>query len=245
MIASLAMYDRPQTAAATDRFWGLIRENLRQSGIDAPDRLERDAPFWEVWQAPDLVFSQTCGRPYRLRLHDQVQLVGTPDYGLKDCPQGHYRSAFICRARDPRTELPDFRDACFAFNDDMSQSGWAAAQVHAAGLGFQFGVCLETGGHVASARSVADGRADIAALDAMSWELIKRYEDCAGDLRVLGWSAPTPGLPYITGSNMDAGKVSAAVTAAIAALDFTDRRLLRIMRLVDIPAADYLAVANP
>ncbi|MBZ0127583.1 MAG: PhnD/SsuA/transferrin family substrate-binding protein [Rhodobacteraceae bacterium] len=245
MIASLAMYDRPETAAATDRFWALIRDGLRQGGIAAPDHLERDAPFWPVWQAHDLVFSQTCGRPFRQVLHAQVQLVGTPDYGLKDCPPGHYRSAFISRARDPRTDLAAFRDATFAFNEVSSQSGWAAPQVHAAGLGFTFTDCLETGGHVASARAVADGRADIAALDAMTWELVKRYEDCAGDLRVLGWTTPTPGLPYITGAGMDVGKVASTVAAAIAALDLADRRMLRIVGLVAIPAAEYLAIADP
>lgn len=245
MIASLAMYDRPETAAATNRFWAAIRDNLRRSGIAAPQDLNRDAPFWPVWQSPDLVFSQTCGRPFRQVLHDQVQLVGTPDYGLKDCPQGHYRSAFIIRARDPRTDLAAFRDAVFAYNEKASQSGWAAPQVHAAGLGFGFTNLLQSGGHVASARAVAEGRADIAALDAMTWELIKRYEDCAGDLRVLGWTIPTPGLPYITGPGLDADKVSAAVTEAIAGLDLADRRMLRITGLVAIPAADYLAIADP
>ena len=245
MIASLAMYDRPETRAATDRFWDLIREHLRQSGIDAPDALERDHPFWEVWQDPDLLLSQTCGRPYRLKLHGKVQLVGTPDYGLQDCPPGYYRSPIVVRARDPRLRLEDFKTARFAFNEILSQSGWAAPQTHAAAQGFQFENTWESGGHVNSARAVAEGMADIASLDAMTWELIKRYDDFSLELRVLEWTEPTPGLPFITSLNIDRHKVHDAISAAIAALDLADRRTLRLKGLVDIPADAYLAVPNP
>ena len=245
MIASLAMYDRPETASATDRFWHLIRDNLRAAGLDAPDALERDTPFWDAWQSPDLIFSQTCGRPYRLELHGNVSLVGTPDYGLRGCAPGYYRSPFVVRARDPRTDISEFKSASFAYNEELSQSGWSAPQCHVKSLGFQFENNWQSGGHITSAQAVADGRTDIAALDAVTWDLIKRYEDFSLDLRVLAWTDPTPGLPFITGTTIPEGLVFNATAAAIAALDFQDRRTLRIQGLVQIPAAEYLKVPNP
>jgi len=245
MIASLGMYDRFETAPATDRFWTEIRNNLRKSRIAAPDRLNRDTPYWETWQDPGLVFSQTCGRPYRLALHTKAQLVGTPDFGLPDTDPGYYYSVFLVRKKDRRISLADFADTCFAFNEDMSQSGWAAPQCHVAAKGFQFTNTWQSGGHVASAKAVAGRRADITAIDAMTWELIKRYESFSLGLRVLAKTEPTPGLPYITGLNVDREVVARSVQTAIETLDLADRQVLRLKGLVQIRPDAYLAVPNP
>ncbi|MFN7224061.1 MAG: hypothetical protein ACK4MS_08580, partial [Paracoccaceae bacterium] len=103
MIASLGMYDRPETSAANDALWALIRDALRDRGRDAPQALTRgEAACWPAWQAPDLVLSQTCGLPFRSRLHDHVTLIGTPDYGVEGCAPGYYRSVLIARSDDPR-----------------------------------------------------------------------------------------------------------------------------------------------
>jgi len=195
MIASLAMYDRPETAATTDRYWAEIRDRLRAQRIPAPNTLNRETPFLDTWQSPDMVFSQTCGRPYSLILNDTVSLVGTPDYGLPDCPPGYYRSALVVRAKEPRTDPAAFHAARLAYNEKMSQSGWAAAHSFAAEAGFRFENCYATGAHVSSAHAVASDQADIAAIDALSWDLIKRYEGFSLDLRVLAWTKQTPGLP--------------------------------------------------
>ncbi len=245
MIASLAMYDRLQTRAASERFWAEIRENLRNADIDAPQELEWKAPFWEVWQSPDLIFSQTCGRPYRLHLHDKTTVIGTPDYGLRDCDPGYYRSAFVVRTRDHRTDLKEFETARFAYNEQMSQSGWAAAQCTVGKLGFHFENIWQSGGHVKSAQAVAEGLADIAAIDGLTWDLIKRYEPFSLDLRVAAWSEQTPGLPYITGPSQPRAALFDAVQNAISALSLADRMALRIKGLVDIPASDYLAIPDP
>ena len=245
MIASLAMYDRPETASATDRFWALIRNDLRKQGLEAPQNLERNHPFWEVWTDPDLLFSQTCGRPYRLKLHGNCQLVGTPDYGLPDADPGYYYSVFLVRSNDGRTDLDAFKTAKFAYNETLSQSGWAAPQCHVAPLGFQFENIWQSGSHLASARAVAEGTADIASVDAMTWELIKRYEPFSLALRVIEKTTQTPGLPYITGLKTDRKALQKSVLTAIDHLDLADRRTLRLRGLIDIPATAYLAVPNP
>ncbi len=245
MIASLAMYDFAQLRAPADRFWASIRDNLRASGVDAPDKLERNNPYWEVWESPDLLFSQTCGRPFRLQLADKVSLAGTPDYSLKDCPAGYYRSAFVVRACDDRMMLTDYENTVFAYNENLSQSGWAAAQCHAKSQGFQFENIWQSGGHAKSTRAVAEGRADIAAIDNMTWELVKRYEDYSLNLRVVEWTKPTPGLPYITGKNIPKNIVFTAIYKAIESLNLHDRLSLLLHDLVEIPASAYLAVPNP
>ncbi len=241
MIASLMMYQRPQLVGAHDRLWALIRRQL----VDAPERLSQDAAPFDLWNAPDLVLSQTCGMPYRLWLHGKVQLVGTPDYGVHGCPPGYYRSALVVRADDRREDLAEFRDAVFAYNESVSQSGYAAPYAHLQPFGFWFENRVQTHAHLQSAKAVAEGCADIASLDAVSWRLMRAHEPFAGALRVLDWTVPTPGLPLITGMGQDRAAIFDAVAAAIDDLHADDRALLGLRGLVAIPKADYLAVPNP
>lgn len=240
------MYDRAQTAAANDRLWAQVRDGLRARGIAAPDALTRgEAAYWPAWQSPDLVFSQTCGYPYRALLHESVTLVGTPDYGLPGCPPGHYNSVFVVRAKDPRQSVTDFSTARFAFNEAMSQSGWAAPQTHASALGFAFRDLVPTGGHRLSAQAVVDGRADIAAMDALTYRLCQRFDPFMSELREVGRTQPTPALPYIAAAGVDAEALFAALAEAIAQMSEADRDLLSLRGVVRLQPALYHSVPTP
>ena len=246
MIASLGMYDVGLAQAANDRLWASIRDDLRAQGWSVPDALTRgEAAYWPAWRSPDLVLSQTCGYPFRARLHGHVTLVGTPDYGLPDCPPGHYHSVFVARKSDPRRDLAAFDGARFAYNEDLSQSGWAAPQTHARRLGLHLPPTLCTGGHLVSARAVADGRADLAALDAVTWAMIQGVDPVAVALHVIDRTEPTPALPYITAAGTDPAPIFAALARAIATMVPSDRALLRLQGIKAIPDAAYLAVPNP
>lgn len=245
MIASLAMYDWPELHAAHDRLWALIRDGLAGMGIDAPARLTRDASLWALWESPALILGQTCGMPYRTRLHGHVDLVATPDYALTDAPPGYYYSQFVVHADVPG-DLSDFIDRTLAFNGQDSQSGWAAPQNHVARLGRRFCHTLHTGAHRDSARAVAEGRAAIAAIDAVTWRLIAAHLPAIAErLRVIGHSAPTPGLPLITARGRDATALACAVDQAITALTAGDRAALGLAGIAAIPAAAYLSVPTP
>lgn len=85
MIASLPMYQRPQLAAAHDRYWALIRQQLAARGIDSPERLAQQVPPDTVWSDLGLVLSQTCGLPYRTELHNGLGFSTGPNR-RPDCP---------------------------------------------------------------------------------------------------------------------------------------------------------------
>lgn len=245
MTASLPMYDTLSTHGANDRFWGLIRDAYGQG----PATLDRDTDPHTTWDDPNLVLSQTCGLPYRSALHGHVTLVGTPDYGVRGCPPGYYKSYVIARADDSRRTLTDFAGATLARNDKRSQSGWAAIedQLQRSAAGFSFaGRTHDTGGHALSARAVAEGRADIAAIDAVTWTLIKRdTPELASALRLICDTRPTPGLPYITAHGVDPAPLFDAISRAIAALSGRDRARLLIKGIVQIPAEVYLREPLP
>ena len=246
LIASLGMYDFGPLTGANDRLWALIRDRLRADGIDAPDALTRgEGAYWQAWQSPDLLLSQTCGYPFRARLQGKVTYVGTPDFGVDGCAPGYYRSVLVARADDPRSTIADFDGARFAYNEALSQSGWAAPQTHAAKLGIRLPPALQTGGHRLSAEAVATGRADIAALDAVTYRLLATHTPEMSALKVVGLTDPTPGLPYITALGRDPDPIHAATRDAIAALTAEDRDILGLRGLVRIPVESYLAVPNP
>ncbi|RXV66127.1 hypothetical protein C6W92_05680 [Roseovarius sp. A46] len=241
MIASLPMYDRPETAAANDRLWQAVRARLGEG----PECLTREGDLWTQWQSPDLLLSQTCGLPYRSRLYDKVNLVGTPVCDLPDCPPGQYYSVFVARRDDPRDDPQAYAQAVLAYNEPLSQSGWAAPQAWAAARGFAFTETLRTGAHAASAQAVADGRADIAALDALSWRFMARTDRFADALRVIGRTDPTPALPWITAATRDPAPIRAALSAALLAMPPEDRDTLGISGLLEVAPEAYLALPIP
>lgn len=241
MISCLSMYDRAETAQANNRFWSAIRTALGYG----PASLTRDRDLWQVWQSPDLLLAQTCGFPYRAHLHEQVTLVATPDYGLPGCAPGHYNSVLVAHKSRSGARLEAFDNAHLAYNEPLSQSGWAAPVAHFADNGLRLGTRTQSGAHVASARLVAQGKADIAAVDALSWELICRYDPFAAELTEITRTAPTPALPFITAFARDPAPLQDAIAKAIHALSDADRAILNLHDLVSIPKEAYLAIPTP
>jgi len=237
----LGMYDMPALQGANDRFWAAIRARLGKG----PSALTRDMDFWDIWESPDLLFAQTCGMPYRTRLQGQVSLIGTPDYRLPDCPPGYYCSVFVAHRDAPEQALSAFEGRRFAYNEAVSQSGWAAPMTHLRARHINMGERVQTGAHSASARAVADGTADLAALDLLTWELLKSHDPVSTFLRVIARTDPTPGLPYITAPTQDAHVLADAVRAAITDLDADDRAALHLHDLIAIPHQTYLSIPTP
>ena len=242
MIASLAMYDMTALHGANDRLWQAIRRHLGHG----PETLTRGGDLWQIWQSPDLLLAQTCGMPFRTRLHPNVTLIGTPDYGLPGCPPGYYNSVLVVRADAPGDRVQDYAGGRFAYNEPLSQSGWAAPITHLDMAQVRFSVLLQTGAHANSARAVAEGGADIAGLDALTWLLLQNHNPALTDqLRVLETTPPTPALPYITAAGRDPAPIATAFRAALDDLAPADRDALHLKGLVDIPAPTYLAVETP
>lgn len=238
------MYWRPETAPAWRAFWNALH---RSPGAPAlPARLGTPRDPMRHWQAPHLALSQTCGLPYAQALHGQVQLIGTPDFGLPGCPPGYYRSVFVMRAGAARPDPGDWAGLTLAVNSADSQSGWGAPSAFAAAHGFAFAHARLTGAHRASAHAVATGRAGIACLDMQSWRMIRRWDRFAQALTPLAMTAPTPGLPLIAGPAMDAPALSRAARLALARMPRLLRERLGLTgTLAPIPAAAYRALPDP
>jgi ABC-type phosphate/phosphonate transport system substrate-binding protein len=231
LIAALPMYDDPGTAEANDAIWAAIAASLRQRGVAAPAKLTRGGDLAAQWRSPSLVFGQTCGYPYAKDLRDAVRLIATPEYGFPGCEGIGHRSFLVRGAGDPRRRLDAFRGGVAAINGPDSNSGMnlfrATIAPIAEGRAF-FGAVVTTGSHRASLEAVADGRADLAAIDCVSFALMNRLRaGLVERVAVIAESPPSPGLPFIMSAHLpEAALVSAreALFDALADPDLADAR---------------------
>lgn len=187
----------------------------REGRVIAPDPATlppEQLDFQTLWRHPDLLLAQTCWGPLELGLVEHVVVVGQPNYDGIEGGQGEcYSSVILMREgregvgapEDDRAVLPLdlLRNVRFAFNETGSMSGFLALtrDLEAAGESLAiFSERIETGAHRASIAAVAEGRADVCAIDCRSWQLARRFELRAAELWPVGWTARRKGLPYIT-----------------------------------------------
>jgi ABC-type phosphate/phosphonate transport system substrate-binding protein len=208
------MYDRPEIQPVNDGLWAAIAVRLMQAGLDdVPDHLDRARPLAALWDDSGLLLAQCCGYPFVTKWRGRLQYVATPRYRAGGCEGSEYRSRIVVRADDPAQKLSDLRDRRAAINELDSNSGMnlfrAALAPIAAGHAF-FSTVIETGSHVESARRIAGGGADVAAIDTVSFAHLERHErDTASRLRTIGWTDPAPGLPLVTSVTTSASELEA------------------------------------
>jgi len=238
MFATLPMYDLPEARAATAAWWAGLARHLRARGVDGVPYTLSDLPDRsQGWLSPDLILSQTCGYPLTHDLAGKVRYVATPVYDAPGCSGTDYRSALVVRADSPVQALADLRGAVCAVNGTDSHSGYNvlrhAVAPLADGRAFFTRVAV-TGSHRNSIAAVAAGEADMAAIDCVTFALISRYapRDVA-KVRVLAYSAPAPGLPYITSAGAD--------DVTVATLRLACRDAVADPALADIRAALFIA----
>lgn len=181
-----------------------------------PDELD----LFTLWRHPALLFSQTCWGPMGSGLEAHVEVIAQPgDYSLDEGGEGElYSSGIVARGSGPGLPAPRsgdavfpldrFRGARFAFNSHDSMSGLLAfiRDLEAMGESVDmFSQRIETGSHRLSARAVAEGRADIAAIDCRTLSLIRRFDaETAQALQIVGWTARRKGLPFIRARGLPA-----------------------------------------
>ena len=239
MIATLPMYLWPANRPAHDRLWGGIRDGLLARGIDAPDALDYDLGHMESWARPDLVLSQICNLPYRAHFRDKVTLIGAADYPQAGISPGYYTSVLVTRIDDPAETLADAAGYPMAINDPLSNSGWGVPQQFALSQGLSLNPILRTGAHRESLRAVVEGRADLAALDGVTWLNMQRWDPMATQAKVIAHTHATPGMTFITAADRDPAPYFMAIDAAIGALSQADRTTLNLRGIVALPAAAY------
>lgn len=244
MLAGLPMYDWPEISAAMDEFWTVLRDCLLRRGIDAPRALTRQDDLAAIWYSPDLVFGQTCALPFAMDLHAHVRLIGSPGYDI-GCEAGCYYSLLIV-AKGGSTDLGRFRGPAVV-NEFSSQSGFATLMLSliAAGADMSEVDVRASGAHRASIEAVANGRAKLAAIDAVSFKLAQRYMPEVAAVEVIGCTSPTPGMALISALPAAAtDDLASAFEEAFAMIAPSLRHELLLTGFRRRKAEDYAGVAR-
>lgn len=229
------MYDRPETTAALDALWAGVRDHLGYG----PRHLTRDLAYDAAWGREDLLLGQICNLPYRARHRDDVTVLGAGDHRLPDTPAGYYTSVFIVRAEDAPRGLAPAALGRFAYNDALSQSGWGAPLAALTARGLQFHTTLRTGAHADSMAAVATGRADLAAIDVVTWRMLERWDPLAAQVRVIGRTGLSPAQTFVTAKTNDPTPLRAALQAAIVGLSPDHAETLQLFGFATLPKSAY------
>ena len=222
--AGLPMYDLEELRWATDAWWQALARGFRAAGIaDVPSALDHDLRHHALWSRPDLRFGQACGYPLTHEFADELALVATPRYAAPGCEGTGYRSWILVRDGSEILRVEQLAGTRVAINDRGSQSGCNVLKALVAPLakGGRFFSSVEvTGRHVASIAAVREGRADVAAIDCVTYALLARHRPAAlFGTRVVAGSVAAPALPYVAGAAADAealDRLRAGLRAALA-----------------------------
>ncbi|MCI8209447.1 phosphate ABC transporter substrate-binding protein [Pseudomonas sp. S25] len=240
-IAELPMYNAPARVAEASEAWlarifeVLGAQRLQSAGLDLP----------QLWLSDQLLFAQTCGYPLMTLLSGKVRLLGRPVYELPHSADGMHCSLLVVRADDPRRALTAFCGSHALVNSEDSNSGMNLFRHAVAPLqreGRFFSRVSLTGGHRHSLRELKEGRGDLAAIDSVTYDYLARdaSEEVSG-LRILGRTASSPCLPFITALSIDAVQADAIRLAMNQALlDLPDvAQALAIKRVMPAQTDEY------
>jgi ABC-type phosphate/phosphonate transport system substrate-binding protein len=234
-IASLAMYDVDREAVQA--WWDAIAQRLRAKLDDVPPHLTWPDDLSTHWRDPRLLLGQCCGYPLVKVLAADVLVAGAFRYGAPGCDGIDYRSEWVVRASEAAESIEAMRGRSFAFNARDSFSGWHGPQAFVAPLSAGapfFGNTRETGSHRASLRAVRDGLADIAAIDCVTLELLRRrFPSEVQGVKTIGHTWGAPGLPLITSGLTPPAVLQVVRTALQEACDEPGLQALRQRLLIE------------
>lgn len=247
-LASLPMYDLPETRAATDVLWRSLRRHLRRQRVrPSPSKPGRAMPVRVQWSRPDLLVSQCCGYDVVYSFAGALRVLATPVYSAPGCEGGQYRSFIVVRDDVRAATLADLRGAVCVINGYGSHSGANALKALVAPMSRQgrfFGRVEVSGSHLASLAMLARGTADVAAIDCVLHALLARHRPHSlHGLRVLCTTGPAPAPPFVTAasrSEEECARIRAALEATLADPETASaRETLLLQGLSALPPSAY------
>jgi ABC-type phosphate/phosphonate transport system substrate-binding protein len=206
---------------------------------------------------PGLWFGHTCGYPLMMQLKDYVSPFCVPLFDVPgtDGPgtdRKFYSSRIIVAADSDIDSIEASRGCVAVMNNPDSNSGMNVLRHAVAEVSDSeqfFASVVTSGGHLHSLEAVANGSADIAAIDCVSYQLIAdwRPELCA-DIRIIGDSVKTCGLPLVMAhaefANIDTGEMIDALNRALAQCDNVVRDTLHLDGFASVHLDDYRSIVE-
>ncbi|UCH39088.1 MAG: PhnD/SsuA/transferrin family substrate-binding protein [Gammaproteobacteria bacterium] len=199
---------------------------------------------------PALFLGQTCGYPLMTRLRDALSPVCVPCFDVPGTNGKLYSSCFIVPASSTIETLQHCRGKVVAINTEDSNSGMNLLRHALARCGAKphyFNAVQLTGSHHASVEAVAADRAQLAAIDCVSYQFIADREPAlAAAVRVIGFSEQTCGLPFVMPMKRHSARLGEAcvdaLNQALEEMSATERKRLHLQRFESVNLADYRSI---
>ncbi len=194
-VASLAMYPFDDLRPHWNHLWEGVRARLP---FDAPP-LDWQLSADEASRRDDLLLGQTCAWPLVTDLAGKVRLVGTFACDVEGAVDGTYYSLLVSNRDEPVADILRRPGLRVAANSVDSLSGWVSLMSVANAHAVELDIVEWTGAHAVSVVALRERRADLAAIDSVTWT----HLDHTG-LSVVGRGPRIPCLPLVTaGSSTD------------------------------------------
>ena len=162
---------------------------MRSNGFNhCPDQLDHATPAEELLTIPTLVLGQCCGPDLFLEQAAAIEPIAVPVISAYPVAEGRYFS-YIVRRREVRLSCPRV-----VVNSLTSHSGNAALRRWLTENRIEAHSQAVSGSHAQSVLDLQTDRADLAAIDALSWQFL----DTTG-LEILDQSEPVWAPPFIAG----------------------------------------------
>ena len=220
MQASFPWYDLPSVRWANDTLW---------HATGYPGRLNRHQAAPELWHDPDLLVTQSCGLDLFLS-EAPIEPIAAPVFDL-DCEPGMYFSHIV----------GNINGRVAAVNSLSSRSGWSAL----------LSICtpqrvIVTGSHQASIKALKTGIADVAAIDAVTWNIIARdLPAMIAGLEIVERSSNAPSPPYVVRRGTDHEEVFQSLHNALASPESLDaKNALFLKGIIPVQRQHYSSILN-
>ncbi|MCH2547989.1 MAG: PhnD/SsuA/transferrin family substrate-binding protein [Alphaproteobacteria bacterium] len=203
------MYVLPQMQADMRSLWIMVKTRLTMDGVEnLPDEPEFSDPLAQGHVPQDLLMLQYCGYPYVTQWQESKQL--TPfaclHYDAPHCEGKLHRSVIVVAEQSKIKKLSKLKNSRVAINGYDSNTGMNLLRHTIAPIAKStqfFSQVTVTGAHAASAQAVADGSADVAAIDCVTFAYLSDYDAAlTAQLRVIATTETSPALPLFVASHV-------------------------------------------
>jgi len=193
--AALPWYRFPETQPILDSIWKDVLADLRSAGVEhAPEFLDHTTPHRALLGKPSLILSQCCGPDLFEDYAINMVPFAAPVISAYEVEPGYYFSHIVTGDSGVDGKSVELNSLRVVINSRTSHSGCVAMKLWLESRGIEDYIIYESGSHHNSVRELKAGRADIAAIDALSW----RFLDALG-LKILDNSKPALAPPFVAG----------------------------------------------
>lgn len=218
-----------------------------------PLRQSRSLPTLDIrynntatdFQHSSLYLGHTCGYTFWNAFRKTHEVITVPEFAIDGCLGMNYSSWIVARASDPRESLEDFRHGIAVINAHDSNSGMNVFRNEvsrvATGPRF-FRETKVSGSHLNSMSMIRDRIGDIAAIDAVTFELANRLDEVdTSDFKILLQTQHMPGLPFIAHrqSGIDARLIQSALNEGLSSLPRESSSVLPIQQFSSVETEQY------